>query len=83
VPRSGAWLFFVNIYPSNGFTENQGRLPSDASITFAIGTPFAHSIYMKALREYGRILTVYMSFIAFVAVEIVAIVWIYRYIGVI
>ena len=38
---------------------------------------------MNALREYGRLFVVYMSFVAFLAAEVTMIFFIYRYLGVI
>jgi hypothetical protein len=37
---------------------------------------------MKALREYARLMTVYMSFAVFIAVEAAAIFFIYRHFGI-
>lgn len=56
-----------------------GRL---ATLRFAIGTPPAHFKTMKVLTEYGRIAAVYMSFVGFLATEILLIVAIYRLLGI-
>ena len=50
---------------------------------FEDGMPFAFFTGMNALREYGRLFAVYLSFIAFLAAEVAMIYFIYQYLGVI
>ena len=47
------------------------------------GMPVAFFTGMNALREYGKMFAVYLSFIAFLAAEVTMIYFIYRYLGVI
>jgi hypothetical protein len=37
---------------------------------------------MKALREYARLISVYMSFAVFLAAEAAAIIFVYRHLGI-
>jgi len=38
---------------------------------------------MKVLAEFGRVATVYLSFVGFLATEVALIVFLYRYLGII